>query len=145
MVLTQDLGIASYVDREFDDASVVMLGGALRPKHGYCWGPLTVSVVSQLFADKAFLGANGFVPEQGFMTEDPYASETKHSFVEHAQQTVVLLDSSKVSQHSFVKFADLSEVDLIVMDEDPGGVVGRASAAADPSPRLLLAGERKGS
>ena len=57
----------------------------------------------------------------------------------------MLLDSSKVSQHSFVKFADLSEVDLIVMDEDPGGVVGRASAAADPSPRLLLAGERKGS
>jgi DeoR family fructose operon transcriptional repressor len=139
MLLTQDITIASYVDQNLRNASVVMLGGALRPRHGYCWGPLTVNTINQLHVDKAFLGTNGFVAEQGFMTENPYSSETKHAFIQHAQRSIVLMDSTKVSVHSFIQFASLNEIDCIVMDDDPDGIMKKACSLADPAPELLLA------
>ncbi|KUH59154.1 hypothetical protein AUL39_02140 [Tractidigestivibacter scatoligenes] len=137
-VLTQDINTAMFIDSELPSASVVLLGGALRPRHGYCWGPLTIGVINQLYVDKAFIGSNGFSPSQGFMTENPYGSEVKRSFIEHARHSIILIDSSKIGIHSFIKFADIGEVDHVVMDSDPEGLVSRAASTVYPSPSILL-------
>lgn len=137
-IITQDITIASFVDSELLDASVIVLGGVLRPQHGYSWGPLTLSIIDRLYADKAFLGANGFVPKQGFMVENPQSDEIKRAFIDHAQQSYVLVDATKVGVHSFIKFAGLAQVDYIIMDEDPEGIVNRDLSTSNPRPKLLL-------
>lgn len=137
-IITHDLNVATYADNELPDASVILLGGSLRTRHGYCWGSLSLSMLDQLYVDMAFLGANGYASDQGFMTENPNVGEMKRASIMHSRRTAILLDSSKVGIHSFLRFADLRDVDFVVMDEDPDRQVADAAARIDMGPEIIL-------
>ena len=52
------------------------------------------------------------------------------------------MDASKTSADGLMRFAGIEDVEAIVMDEDPGGVVAAAIAELPEgarAPRLLLA------
>lgn len=136
-ILTHDLRMAAYVDRQLPNASVIVLGGALRSRHGYCWGPLTVEFINEFFVDKAFLGANAFTPAQGFMTESPHSGEVKRALIEHSRESIMLIDSFKIGINSFIRFADIGDLDYVVMDDDPDGIVQQAAGNTSSSPAIL--------
>ena len=59
-----------------------------------------------------------------------------------AHQSVALMDASKVNGRGMYRFAELTDVDAIVMDRDPDHSVATSIAEATDSARpvLIIAG-----
>ena len=137
-VITADITIADYIDESMPSVDVVMLGGALR----YLYGPLTMQALQMVHADLAVMCPGAFVPGCGFTTDFPQMAETKAAMVGAARQSVALMDASKVNGRGMYRFAELTDVDTIVMDRDPDHTVATSIAdiVDDARPNLVIAG-----
>lgn len=141
-VITADITIADYIDESMPSVDVVMLGGALRKGHRYLYGPLTMQALQMVHADLAVVCPGAFVPGCGFTTDFPQMAETKTAMIAAAHQSVALMDASKVNGRGMYRFAELADVDTIVMDSDPDHAVAASIAEAtdDAHPNLVIAG-----
>lgn len=141
-VVTADITIADYIDESMPSVDVVMLGGALRKGHRYLYGPLTMQALQMVHADLAVMCPGAFVSSCGFTTDFPQMAETKTAMIATAHQCVALMDASKVNGRGMYRFAELADVDTIVMDRDPDGAVATsiAETADDTRPNLIIAG-----
>ena len=141
-VITADITIADYIDESMPSVDVVMLGGALRKGHRYLYGPLTMQALQMVHADLAVMCPGAFVPGCGFTTDFPQMAETKAAMVGATRQSVALMDASKVNGRGMYRFAELADVDIIVMDSDPDAAVATsiAEAADSARPALIIAG-----
>lgn len=141
-VITADITIADYIDESMPSVDVVMLGGALRKGHRYLYGPLTMQALQMVHADLAVMCPGAFVPSCGFTTDFPQMAETKTAMIAAARQSVALMDASKVNGRGMYRFAELADVDSIVMDRDPDHAVATSIAEATDSsrPALIIAG-----
>ena len=141
-VITADITIADYIDESMPSVDVVMLGGALRKGHRYLYGPLTMQALQMVHADLAVMCPGAFVPRCGFTTDFPQMAETKTAMIAAAHQSVALMDASKVNGRGMYRFAELADVDTIVMDRDPDHAVATSIAEIvdDARPNLLIAG-----
>lgn len=138
-IITGDLAIANYVNYNLPSADVLLLGGILRKGHLYTAGSLTLDSMSKLYADKAFVGADGFHPDRGFTVKHDFSVSIKQRYLANARQRFMLLDASKLGTTSFFQFASLSDFDVLVMNGDPQGEMGRAISEAHDGPELVLA------
>lgn len=140
-VITADITIADYIDESMPSVDVAMLGGALRKGHRYLYGPLTMQALRMVHADLAIMCPGAFVPGCGFTTDFPQMAETKAAMVGAARQSVALMDASKVNGRGMYRFAELADVDTIVMDRDPDDAVATsiAETADDARPSLIIA------
>ena len=117
---------------------VVMLGGALRKGHRYLYGPLTMQALQMVHADLAVMCPGAFVPGCGFTTDFPQMAETKTAMISAARQSVALMDNSKVNGRGMYRFAELTDVNTIVMDRDPDHAVATSIAETTGSARPAL-------
>ena len=69
-------------------------------------------------------------------------AETKAAMVGVARQSVALMDASKVNGRGMYRFAELTDVNAIVMDRDPDHAVAISIAEIvdNARPNLLIAG-----
>jgi len=114
-VVTNDLEIA----RALEDAAgvqVVLLGGTLRKGYHCTTGPVGVRAVEDLRADKAFMATNSMSVESGATTPDIHQAETKRAMIAIARKVVFLCDSSKIGRESFVRFAELGKIEVLITD-----------------------------
>lgn len=138
-VITADFTVADHIDRSLPGVDVVLLGGALRKGHRYLYGPLTLRGLEMLHAQKAFLCPTSFIPARGFMTNYAQMAEVKMAFLRSAEQRIVLMDSSKVGSPGLVRFAGVDDIDLMIAEDDPTGVI--AGSLEETSAKLVLANE----
>ena len=138
-IVTHDIAISNYVNSRLPNATLVCLGGTLRYNHHYFVGPFVLDALEKIYVDKAFLAANSFAPDQGFMVENEQASQIKSAMIKHARQRIMLMDYSKVGLHNFVRFATLSDVNRIVTDRDPDGILSSAISSLENGPQLVIA------
>ena len=140
-VITADITIADYIDESMPSVDVVMLGGALRKGHRYLYGPLTMQALQMVHADLAIMCPGAFVPGCGFTTDFPQMAETKTAMIAAARRGVALMDASKVNGRGMYRFAELTDVDTIVMDRDPDGSVATSIAEVTDidTPTLIIA------
>lgn len=136
-VVTDDFSIADYIDRSAPSLEVIILGGSLRKGHRYITGPLTLRMLEMLHPDKAFITPTSYVPGRGLMTNNQEMAELKRSFLTCAKETYVLMDASKIDAPGLLWFGTLEQVDTIIMDADPNGIV--AAEAEEAGSRLLIA------
>lgn len=111
-----------------------MLGGALRKGHRYLYGPLTMQALQMVHADLAIMCPGAFVPGCGFTTDFPQMAETKTAMIAAARRGVALMDASKVNGRGMYRFAELTDVDTIVMDRDPDGAPSPPQSPRPPTP-----------
>jgi DeoR family fructose operon transcriptional repressor len=114
-VVTNDIRIAAYLEAN-TDVTIIVIGGNLRHGFDCTVGPMTVSALSNLNVDKAFIATNAFSIEKGFTTPDLNQAEVKKAMIRTASETIVLCDSSKIGKVSFSQFATISDVDQIITD-----------------------------
>ena len=140
-VITADITIADYIDESMPSVDVVMLGGALRKGHRYLYGPLTMQALQMVHADLAITCPGAFVPGCGFTTDFPQMAETKTAMIVAARKSVALMDASKVNGRGMYRFAELADVDTIVMDRDPDDAVATSIAETTDvdAPTLIIA------
>ncbi len=124
-VVTYDVEIATFLENN-SHANIILIGGMLRRGFHCATGPMTVAAISSLNVDKAFLASNAFSPGKGFTTPNFEHAEAKRAMLSIAAEATMLLDSSKIGRISFIKFADIRDVDRFVTDDKIGAETHRA-------------------
>jgi DeoR/GlpR family transcriptional regulator of sugar metabolism len=142
-VVTADITIASFAAFSIPNAEITMPGGTLYKNHLYLTGPITIRALRNLYVDKSFLCCDGYSSGHGFTTRHEESSETKRAYISHSKTRAMLMDTSKVGRLNFSKFADLIDLDYIVTNDDPEGIISSdiqtASEVWSDVPKLLLA------
>lgn len=94
-----------------------MLPGRVRRTTHAAVGHETTTALDQIRADVAFLGSNGITVGHGFSTPHRAEAAAKAAIVRNARRVVVLADSTKLGIERSIRFAELSDVDLLVTDD----------------------------
>ena len=88
-------------------------------------GPQAEEFFSKFRVKKAFLGAQGLTPEDGFTDPTPLYMNLKKVMKAMTETVIMLLDSSKFGIRSLVQVLPLEEADILVTDADADlGMVG---------------------
>ena len=96
--------------------TTIVIGGRLRPRTLANVDEFALETVRNLQVDVAFLATNG-ISERGCSTPDTAEAAVKRAMVGAADRVVLLADHSKFGKEHFVRFADLSDLDLVVTDD----------------------------
>ncbi len=95
---------------------ILLLGGMVRNKSLALLGRETLRIIERYRADKAFLGSTGFTAEMGHSTPNPDDAQIKEALIRAADETYVLVDSSKYGHSCLTSFAQLRDVHLTITD-----------------------------
>jgi DeoR family fructose operon transcriptional repressor len=98
------------------DNEVNLTGGTLRRQTRALVGPSAEGFMERMNFDRLFLGTNAIDPEQGLMTPNEDEARIKELMIEKSQRVVLVADGSKLDNQSFVRFAEIDAVDLLVTD-----------------------------
>jgi DeoR family transcriptional regulator, fructose operon transcriptional repressor len=97
-----------------------LLPGRVRRNTQAAVGVETVQALGRIRADLAFVGTNGITLGHGLSTPDQTEAATKTAIVACAQRVIVLSDSTKIGQERTIRFAEISDVDVLVTDDGIG-------------------------
>lgn len=114
-VVTNDIIIAAHLESH-SDANIIVAGGILRRGYHCTTGSRAISALKDLTVDKAFMASNALSLEKGFTTPNFEQAEVKRQMLSIALRSIMLIDSSKLGRVSFLKFADISDIDLLITD-----------------------------
>lgn len=112
--------------------TTIVVGGRLRPRTLANVDEFAVETVRNLRVDVAFLATNG-ISERGCSTPDTAEAAVKRAMVGAADRVVLLADHTKFGDEHFVRFADLSDLDVVVTDDgaDDGDLLPLRVAGVD--------------
>ena len=95
---------------------ILLLGGIVRNKSLALLGRETLTILERYRADKAFPCSSGFTAKSGHSTPNPDDAQIKEAIMRAADETYVLVDSSKYGHDCLTSFARLRDVDLTITD-----------------------------
>ncbi|KUF19623.1 DeoR/GlpR family DNA-binding transcription regulator [Streptomyces silvensis] len=93
-----------------------LVGGRVRHRTRAAVDAWSLRAYGEIRADVLFLAANGFSAAHGLSTPDLAEAAVKRAAVAAARRVVLLADSAKHGQEHFARFADLTDVDLLITD-----------------------------
>jgi DeoR family fructose operon transcriptional repressor len=115
-IITNSLPIASELMKHAG-IHIVLAGGEVINERQACYGSLTERALSELKADKAFVGADGVSLEEGITSYDDKLGEVIRVMIKNAKQTYLLADSSKLEKVAYHRILPLSAVSCLVTDD----------------------------
>ncbi len=125
-VVTNSPPVADLLhDRGADDLTVILTGGVRTPSNALV-GPVAVGALRSLHVDTLFLGVHGIDERAGLTTPNLVEAETDRALVACARRVVVVADHSKWSVVGLSTIADLSQVDILVTDDEIDPLAERA-------------------
>jgi DeoR family transcriptional regulator, fructose operon transcriptional repressor len=114
-VLTNSVATAALLTNH-PAVSLYLVGGRIRGVTGAAVGDWAVSALADVCVDVAFLGTNGFSVERGLTTPDQSEALVKRAMVGAARRRVLVSDATKSGDVHLHRFADLSDLDLLITD-----------------------------
>jgi DeoR/GlpR family transcriptional regulator of sugar metabolism len=97
---------------------VLVLGGALRGINETITGPDTEEMLSRVFAEYAFVGADGIDPRRGIASRTYEQSRVKALMMRNAAKVVIVVDSSKLLDQNFHYWSALPQEWTLVTDHE---------------------------
>ncbi|QDS98207.1 DeoR/GlpR family DNA-binding transcription regulator [Adhaeretor mobilis] len=123
-VVTASLVIASELWAR-GNTRLQLLGGQVRGGNPDLAGPLTELMLEKITADVAFLGSDGVSASRGSFAGDLETARIAERMVACADRAVVVCDSSKLGRNGPVRYAVLSDIDLLITDKKVNRNVAR--------------------
>lgn len=114
-VATPSLAVASNLFWQ-RACKLIVLGGCVRPWSPDLIGSLTEENTRKLHFRKAFLGADGIDPNEGFFCGDLNSANVVKEIIRASDTVYVLADCSKIGSRSLIKYADFNEIDVLITD-----------------------------
>lgn len=101
-----------------DFCEVNLIGGLFRSKRQDFCGYLSEMVLESISFEKCFLSADGVSIDtlDGVMATDIFTAKINQIVSRRAGQVYLLTDSTKFMRRSFIKYASLEDVSLIITD-----------------------------
>lgn len=129
-VFTNSLNHAAEMTA-YANAKVFVIGGFLRGISLAMVGRLAHQALQGIYFDIAFLGVNGISLEYGLTIPSLEETETAAEVIRHSQRTVIVADHTKFGVVTHGKIADVSDIDVIITDEEPAPGFRQALATSD--------------
>jgi len=115
-VLTNALNIALTLEN-YPEINLLVTGGTLRPQQHSLVNPYARFILEQVRVDLVIIGVSGVSLEHGFTNVNIAEAEMKELFIKTAQRRIVVADSSKIGKVALARVAKLSEIDLLITDQ----------------------------
>jgi len=115
-ILTNSVFIVNFI-RNASRTRIILLGGYYQPDSHVLVGPMTKQCSSIFFADKFFVGTDGFASGVGFTGKDHMRAQAVADMAENAKDVFVLTDSEKFSRKGVLSLVRLNKVSGVFTDE----------------------------
>lgn len=120
-----------------------LLGGVFSASTESLVGPTAVRDMEQFRVRYAFVGTDGFDVEAGCTTNIEEGAEILRTMCRCAEHRVLLADSTKYGKPGFVKTVPVSDMDIIITDEEISAEDAEAIVAGGPRVIRAGAGEQR--
>ena len=111
IIVTSNYEVLDFMPMQ--KTKVIMLGGEISNDLHSINGPLTEKSIADMHFNKAFIGANGYIPDGGVFTHTEREARKKVLVKEHSDKNYLLMDTSKKNQYAFQKLFNVRDVELI--------------------------------
>ncbi|AGY91850.1 hypothetical protein SPICUR_04350 [Spiribacter curvatus] len=119
-VITNSLTLMNTL-HEVRDLELIGLGGRFQHWCNAFIGPVTRDQIGKFMADTYLLSTSAIIRGHLYH-QSPEMVETKRAMFEAAQRRILLVDHAKFEQRALYRLADVTEFDVIIVDD---GVSGR--------------------
>lgn len=133
-VVTASIPVATLLARR-PNIQVIMLGGRLRGSTLGVVDQWAAEQLSRLVIDIAFVGSNGVSVDRGMTTPDPAVALVKSAALKASHRRIFYGAHHKFSQSTFVRFADVTDFELLITGRELSHAAARPYA--DAGVRLL--------
>ena len=116
-IVTNSAFIADYV-RKIENVQIVLLGGNYQKESQVMVGPMTAQCAQAYFADKLFIGTDGFSIRTGFTGNDYMRSVAVQDMAEQVEKVIVVTDSSKFYQKGNVSLIATNRIHMLITNSD---------------------------
>ena len=101
-----------------DSLDVIVVGGEVRKNTLAMVDATTIAAIEPLLVDTLFISSDGLSVDKGLTT--PYREEAalKRAMIRGARRVVALVDHTKIGQDHFIRFAEWSDVDVLVTNTE---------------------------
>jgi len=100
--------------------TILSTGGALREGAFSLFGQSALKMIENHHVDYAICSCKGIDTKMGITDSNEKDSEMKKHLFMQATKRILVVDSSKFDNISFIKVGDVRDIDTIVTDKDPG-------------------------
>lgn len=114
-VITNAINIINILV-QYPAINLIMPGGYLRQNSLSLVGPFAAKNLKTLYVDKAFIGVDGFDPEQGAYTPNIEEAYLNEIMINIAKEVILVADSSKFNRKSLTFICPVSAISTIVTD-----------------------------
>ncbi|TDD24447.1 DeoR/GlpR family DNA-binding transcription regulator [Nonomuraea diastatica] len=128
-VVTSSLAVLDAL-RSDSAVELLLLGGMVRRTYHSLVGVLTEAALSQVVADRVFLGASGVRPDGQLVDTTLAEVPLKRAMIAAAEQVVLLVDRHKFPGTGALRVCGPEDIDVIVTNEGADEPTLRACAAA---------------
>lgn len=94
-----------------------ILGGQLDYGNLSTYGPYAEQMLDQFYASTLFFSTTGICGTEGLTTHSPYQASIKRKMIQRSQKHILLVDSHKFTQSGTFRFAEFSDVDIVITSE----------------------------
>lgn len=114
-VITSALNVSLEL-ADHEHVEITQLGGHLRPSSSSVVGPYAEQFLENITCGVLFLGVDGIDLEYGLTTSNLMEASLNQRFIQVAQNTVVLADSTKFGKRGFSRICKLDQIQHIITD-----------------------------
>jgi len=100
------------------DIEVSVCGGVIRTGSSIYVGPHAVSYFEKINVDKAFISAVAVSMDKGISTATQFDAELIKAMTRSAREIILLCDSSKFGNYSYINIMPISKLDEIITDKN---------------------------
>lgn len=114
-LITNDLMIVSKLSSL--EGHLHVTGGRLANNvNRYLVGADAIEMISRHAFSMCFIGASSISAQNGFMTHTDEDAQVKRAVLARSGERICLADHTKFNRSSFVKFADMGQMDVLITD-----------------------------
>lgn len=115
-IISNSLEICYFLSKT-KDFKVVSIGGVINQKNLSMRGKLGIKLLSEYSADQSIIGVEGISEKFGLTVSNELVARIKKRMIAESDKVIIVSDSSKIGRVRMSKFADLSEIDKLIMDD----------------------------
>lgn len=116
-VFSNDIDVIRILE-EKESFSLHLLAGKMRNGYHYCYGSQISWILQDCHFNKLFLSSSAISIAHGLTTANPELAQIKREMIDASDEIVLLVDSSKLHHVDFQKFADLKQINVLIMDSE---------------------------
>lgn len=116
-----------------DFVDLIVIGGQVRKNTSAMVDATAIAAVEPLDVDTLFISSDAASPAKGLTTPYPEEAALKQAMIRAARRVVALIDHSKIGHDHFMRFAQWSDIDVLITNTELDGRIVAAIEQLGPT------------